>query len=93
MEENDEELFVAVMGSPFNWEIHKAKLSKRFKLLNIKAYEGKSYLQDHLDHFNDLMELHLVFEVAKCRVFTITLTKKAKKWLKAMASELITSWQ
>ena len=60
------------------------RLSRRMK---------ESDLQDHLDHFNDLMELHLVPEMAKCRVFIITLTNWAKNWLKTMASMLIISWQ
>ena len=84
MKENDEELITAATGSPFNGEIREARLSKGFKLSAIKAYEGKSDPQDHLDHFNDLMELYLVFEMAKYRVFTITLIGSAKKWLRAI---------
>ena len=80
------------MGSLFSQEICEAKLPEGFNLLTIKAYEGKPNSQDHLDHFNDLMELHLVSEMAKYRVFVVTLTNGAKKWLKAMASESITSW-
>ena len=56
----------------------------------MKSYEGKSDPQDHLDHFNDLMELHLVSEMAKCRIFAITLTGGAKKWLSVRS---ISSWQ
>ena len=72
MKENDVELIVAATRSPFNLEIREARLLERFKLLAIKAYEKKSDPQDHLNHFNDLMELHLVSELAKCSVFTIT---------------------
>ena len=72
MEENDEELIAMAMRSPFSREIHEARLPEGFKLLTIKAYEGKFDHQDHLDHFNDLMELHLVSEVSKCRVFIVT---------------------
>ena len=60
MEENDEELIAAATGSPFSREIREAKLLEGFKLSTIKAYEGKSNPQDHLDHFNDLMELHFI---------------------------------
>ena len=45
---------------PFSQEIREAKLLEGFKLPKIKAYEVISSPQDHLDHFNDLMELHLV---------------------------------
>ena len=71
MKENNVELIAAATGSPFSLEIREARLLEGFKLLAIKAYEGKSDLQDHLNHFNDLMELHLVSELAKCRVFAV----------------------
>ena len=61
------------------------RLTEGFKLLAIKAYEGKSDPYDHLDNFNDLMELHLVSEMAKCRVFAVTLTGGAKKWLRVVS--------
>ena len=93
MEENDKELIAVVTKSPFSQEIHEAKLPEGFKLPTIKAYEGKSDPQDHLDHFNDLMELHLVSEMAKCRVFAVTLANRAKKWLKGIVPGSITSWQ
>ena len=35
----------------------------------------------------------MVSDMAKCRVFTITLTSGAKKWLKSMTPGSITSWQ
>ena len=67
MKENDMELIVAAIGSPFNQEVREARLPEGFNLPAIKAYDGKSDPQDHLDHFNDLMELHLVSKLAKCR--------------------------
>ena len=44
-----------------------------------------------MDHFNDLMELHLVSK--KCRVFTVTLKGGAKKWFRSIPTGSITSWQ
>ena len=85
------ELIAAVIISPFNMEIWEARLPEGFKLSGIKAYEGKSDPQDHLDHFNDLMELHLVSELAKCRVFTATLTAGAKKRFRAIPAGMISS--
>ena len=66
IEEQDDELVAEVGGSPFNKEIREAPLPEGFRLSNIKAYERKAYPQDHLDHFNDLMELHIVSDQAKC---------------------------
>ena len=91
MEEHDEELIVEVTRSPFCREIREARLPEGFKLLTTKAYKGKSNLPDHLDHFNDLMALHLVFDMAKCREIAVTLTSRAKKWLKSMTPGSITS--
>ena len=86
-------LIVATAGSPFNLEIREARLPTRFKFLGIKAYKGKSDPQDHLDHFNDPMELHLVSELAKYRVFSIILTTGAKKWFRSISARTISSWQ
>ena len=61
--------------------------------MTIKAYEEKSNPQDHLDHFNDLLELYLVFELAKCRIFAVTLPTGANKWFRAIPVGLISSWQ
>ena len=84
MKENDVELIAAVTGSSFNQEIREARLLKGFKLPAIKVYEGKSDPQEHLDHFNNLMELHLVSKMTKCGVFAVTLIGGAKKWLKVV---------
>ena len=64
-----------------------------FKLLTIKAYDGKFEPQDQINHFNDLMKLHLVSELAKHRVFAITLTEGAKKWFRSIPTGSVTSWQ
>ena len=93
MMENDQELIVAATGSPFNREICEARLLEGFKLLAIKVYERTYDPQDHLKNFNDLMELHLVSEMAKCRVFVVTLTGSAKKWLRAILVGSISSWK
>ena len=39
------------------------------------------------------MELHLVSELRKCRVFVITLTGDAKKWFRSFLAGLVSSWQ
>ena len=60
MKENDMELITTATRSLFNQEVHEAKLPEGFKLPAIKVYDRKSDPQDHLDHFNNLVELHLV---------------------------------
>ena len=93
IEEHDVELIATTRGSPFSRKIRDVPLLKGFRLLDIKAYEGKADPQDHLDHFNDLMELHLVSVLAKCRVLAITLSNGAKKWFRSLTLGSVTSWQ
>ena len=78
IEEQDNELVAEAGGSPFCKEIREPSLLEGFKLSNIKAYKGKADPQDHLDYFNDLVELHMVSENAKCTVFVVTL--RPKQW-------------
>ena len=87
------ELIAVATGLPFNLEVREARLPEGFKLPAIKAYERKSNPQDYLDHFNNLMELYLVSELAKCRVFTATLIAVAKKWFRVIPVGTISSWQ
>ena len=79
IEEQDDELVAKVGGSYFSNEIWEAPLPEEIVLSNIKTYEGKADPQDHLDHFNDIMESHMVSDLTKCRVFAITLSNGAKK--------------
>ena len=68
-------------------------MSDGLKFLNIKAYKGKTDPQDYLDHFNGLMELHMVSDKAKYKVFAITLSNGAKKWFRSLTPGSVTSWQ
>ncbi|MCF1423294.1 hypothetical protein, partial [Mangrovimonas futianensis] len=47
-------------------------------------FEGEGDPRDHLDAFNDLMELHQVSDLARCRCFAVTLTGDAKMWYKRL---------
>ena len=58
----------------------------------ITPYEGKTDPQEHVDNFNDQMDLLLVLEPAHCRAFAVTLTKIAKKWFRKLLPESIRSW-
>ena len=93
MKENDQALIAVVIRSLFNLDIREARLPERFKFSAMKSYKGKSDPQDHLDHFNILMELHLVSKLAKCRVLIVTLIIGAKKWFRAIPARTISSWQ
>ena len=92
IEEQDDELVEEARGLSFCREIREAPFPEGFKLPNIKAYKGKVDSQDHLDHFNDLMELHMVSNNAKCTVFFVILSNVAKKWFRSMKLGSVTNW-
>ena len=87
------ELIAVAIGSPFNGEIHEMRLPEGFKLLTIKAYGGSLICKTTFDHFNNLMELYLVSKLVKCRVFTVTLIRGAKKLLMSIPAGSISSRQ
>ena len=64
-DEHEDELVTRHGGSPFSKEIWAAPLPKGFQLPNIKTYDGKIDPQDHIDHLNDVMELHPVLNFCK----------------------------
>ena len=65
--------------SPFSEEIRVASLPQGFKMPTITPYEGKTDPQEHVDNFNDQMDLLLVPKLAHCHAFAVTLTKITKK--------------
>ena len=71
-------------------EIINAPLPYNFKMPDIPAYEGLIDPKDHLDAFNDYIDLSRVSSLARCRCFAVTLTKNAKKWLRKFPPRAIT---
>ena len=55
------------------------------------TYEGKIDPLDHLDAFNDQMDLLQVTLLARCRCFAVILSGTAKKWIRIIEPETITS--
>ena len=47
---------------------------------------------DHLDAFNNKMDLLQVTMLARCRCVTVTLSGTTKKWIRQIELETITSW-
>ena len=73
-------------------EIQKAPLPAGFKIPTKATYEGNTDPQDHLDAFNDQMDLLQVTTLARCKCFTVTLSRTAKKWICQVESETVVSW-
>ena len=66
-------------SSPFNLEIQQESLPTGFCMPTMTMYKGKTDPQDHLDSFNDQMDLLQVSSRARCRCFTVILTATSKK--------------
>ena len=56
------------------------------------TYEGKTDPQDHLDAFNDQMDLLQVTTLARCRCFAVMLSGITKKWIRQIKPEIVVSW-
>ena len=55
-------------------------------------YEGKTDLSDHLDAFNDQMDLFQVTTLARYICFAVTLSGTTKKWICQIEPETVVSW-
>ena len=79
--------------SPFSNEIINALMLENFKMPTILAYQGLINPKDHLDTFNDYIDLTQVSQAVRCHCFVVTLMKGAKKWFKKFLPQTITLWQ
>ena len=77
--------------SSFSVEIQQAPLPAGFRMPTMATYEGKTDPLDHLDAFNDQMDLLQVTKLARCRCFTVTMSGTAKKWICQIEPETIVS--
>ena len=71
----------STIASPFCEEIQQVLLPVVFKMPTMKTYKGKTDHQDHLDAFNNQMDLLLVTSLASCRCFAARLSGITKKWI------------
>ena len=70
------EAMLSSTSSPFSLEIQQAPLPTGFRVPTIATYDGKTDPQDHLDAFNDQMDLLQVSSRDDAGVM------KTKKWFK-----------
>ena len=78
--------------SPFSTEIQQAPLPADFRMPNMATYKGKTNPQDHLDAFNDQMDVLQVTTLACCRCFAVTMSGTTKKWICQIELETFVSW-
>ncbi|PON75931.1 hypothetical protein PanWU01x14_038820, partial [Parasponia andersonii] len=53
----NDKLAVGYYQSPFNKDVQATTITTRFKLPTMNTFDRKANPQDHMDHFNDLIEL------------------------------------
>ena len=79
-------------SSPFSLEIQLALLPTSFPMPTMMTYEGKTDPQDHLNIFNNQMDLLQISSWARCRCFAVMLTATTKKWFRKIKLKTIASW-
>ena len=77
---------------PLSLEIQQEPLPTSFCMPTITTYEGKTDPQDHLDAFNDQMDLLQLSSQAQYLCFAVTLTTMTKKWFRQIELETFASW-
>ena len=81
----------STITSAFSTEIQQAPLPAGFRMPTMVIYEGKPDPQDHLDAFNDQMDLLQVTSFTSCRCFVVTLSGITKKQIRQIKLETVMS--
>ena len=86
------EAALLTITSPFSAKIQQAPLPTGFRMPTMATYEGKTDPQDHLDTFNDQMNLLQVTTLSHYKCFAVTMSGIAKKWVWQIESETVVFW-
>ena len=79
--------------SPFTEEVHHFPLPAKFRMPQIEAFDGAKDPVDHLNTYNNQMELHGYQDLVRCRAFSITLKGPALAWFNRLPPSSITSFR
>ena len=77
---------------PFTEEIMAARISRKFKLPTIKAYDGTGDPANHVRTFMNALLLEFVTEAIKCRPFSQTMSGMAQHWYSRLPPNSISSF-
>ncbi|KAL5573876.1 hypothetical protein UlMin_023473 [Ulmus minor] len=77
---------------PFSIELLATGLPSKFRLPNMKSYKGTSDPIEHLETYQNLMELHNFSDATKCRAFHLTLTGIARQWYQTLHPRTISTF-
>ena len=79
--------------SPFTAEVLHFPLPAKFRMPQVEAFDGVMDPVDHLNTYNNQMELHGYQDLVRCRAFAITLKGLALAWFNRLPSSSISSFR
>ena len=81
------------MESPFTAEVLHFPLPTKFRMSQIKAFDGLKDPIDHLNTYKNQMELHGYQDPMRCRVFAITLKDSTLAWFNRLPPASVLSFK
>ena len=86
---NDLDELVHWTNSPFTTPVTSFPLPAKFRMPQIKAYDGSKDPLDHLESFKTLMPIQGVADEIICRAFPTTLKGPTRVWLSRLTPNSI----
>ena len=86
---SDLDELVHQMDSPFTAPITSFPLLPKFRMPQVKAYDGSKDPLNHLESFKTLMNLQGVSDEIMCRAFLTTLKGLARVWFSKLTPNSI----
>ncbi|CAA0807137.1 Unknown protein, partial [Striga hermonthica] len=74
-------------------ELTSKPVPGKVKVPQIRLYDGTSDPDSHLGHYTSWMDLHGASDALRCRMFSLTLGPRAKKWYHSLPPHSIWKWQ
>jgi hypothetical protein len=78
--------------SIFTEEVSNFDLPERFKVPDIPVFSGSEDPVEHLDNFQSHVSLHKTPDAVACRAFPLTLSGKARDWLRILPPRSINNF-
>ena len=79
--------------SPFTAEVLHFPLPTKFKMPQIKSFNGMKDPVDHLNTYKNQMELHGYQDPVRCKAFTITIKGSTLAWFNRIPLALVSSFK
>ena len=87
------ETLVQQTESPFTVEVLHFPLPTKFRMPQIKAFDGTKDPFDHLNTYKNQMELHGYQDPLRCRAFSITLKVPTLAWFNRLPPSSVSSFR